>query len=117
MDIFVFGSNLAGHHGAGAALTAKKNHGAQQGVGVGRTGDSYAIPTKDWALIPLDLQEIAGYVDNFLIYAKENPELNFYVTRVGCGFAGYKDEDIAPFFKGAPKNCKLPREWVNEASC
>lgn len=109
--IFVFGSNLSGIHGAGAALFAKQNHGAIYGVGVGRQGNSYAIPTKDWQIQTLPLSAIKPYVEEFIKYATENPTLEFQVTRIGCGLAGYKNEDIAPMFKGVPSNCKMPLEW------
>lgn len=109
--IFVFGSNLAGRHGKGAALTAKVTYGAQYGVGVGRTGNAYAIPTKDASLKTLPLKTIQTYVSQFIDYAKAHPELQFYVTRVGCGLAGYTDAQIAPMFKGAPENAPLPKGW------
>lgn len=112
--IFVFGSNLAGRHGAGAALFARQYHGAIYGQGVGRQGESYAIPTKDSDLRTLPLREIKTYVLAFLDYAREHSELKFQVTRVGCGLAGYTDGDISPMFKGAPDNCVLPEGWRNE---
>ena len=111
MKIFVFGSNLAGRHGAGAALCALKEHGAKYGQGVGRQGDSFAIPTKDYRIRTLDLKTIEMFVAHFKTYARENPELTFEVTRIGCGLAGYKDEDIAPMFSDAPANCELPEGW------
>lgn len=104
-EIFVFGSNLAGRHGKGAALTAKKKYGAESGVGVGRTGNSYAIPTKDGDLKVLDLNTIHIFVSEFILYAKRNPDLTFRVTNIGCGLAGYKPEQIAPMFEGHPSNC------------
>lgn len=110
-QIFVFGSNLAGRHGKGAALTAKLYHGAVYGHGVGRQGNSYAIPTKDAQLHTLPLHIIEKYVMDFKQYANQHPELNFFVTRIGCGLAGYTDEVIAPMFKNAPKNCELPLTW------
>lgn len=112
--IFVFGSNLAGRHGKGAALAAKQSHGAKYGVGVGRTGNAYAIPTKDQNLKTLPITEIAKYVKDFLAYAKNNPELSFQLTPVGTGLAGYKHQDIAPLFKGVEllKNVATPSEWV-----
>lgn len=110
-SIFVFGSNLAGRHGAGAALFAKQHHGAVYGVGIGRCGSSYAIPTKDESLKVLPVQEIEPYVRTFLLYAAKHPELSFLVTRIGCGLAGYQDTDIAPLFRGAPANCLLPEGW------
>ena len=109
--IFVFGSNLAGRHGKGAALTAKMKYGAIQGQGEGRQGSSYAVPTKDWDLKPLPLLSIDLSVEHFLDYANAHPELEFQVTRIGCGLAGYNDTDIAPMFKGAPDNCLLPSNW------
>lgn len=111
--IFVFGSNLAGRHGKGAALFALKNHGAIYGQGVGRQGNSYAIPTKDYSLNTLPLGSIEYNVKMFLIYAERHPELTFNVTRIGCGLAGYRDDQIAPMFRGAPENCKLPEGWRN----
>lgn len=112
-SIFVFGSNLAGRHGAGAAKTAKLQFGAKVGVGEGRTGNSYAIPTKGLNLEILSLATIERYISHFIHYANIHPELTFNITRVGCGFAGYSDSDIAPLFKKVPKNCKLPQEWID----
>jgi hypothetical protein len=111
-DVFVFGSNLGGRHGKGAALYAKQHRGAIYGQGVGRQGSSYAIPTKAANLKVLPLSAIAIYVTAFLAYARQNPKLTFEVTRIGCGLAGYKDDDIAPLFKGAPSNCQLPEGWT-----
>jgi hypothetical protein len=109
--VFVFGSNLAGRHGAGAALTARFRYGAVLGVGEGRTGDSYAIPTKDHGLRTLPLEQIRAAVAVFVQYATAHPALRFRVTRVGCGLAGYVDEQIAPMFAAAPDNCDLPAGW------
>ena len=109
--IFVFGSNLAGIHGAGAALYARKHHGAILGQGIGLQGDSYAIPTKDKKIKTLPLEQIKPYVDEFILFAKSHPELTFQVTRIGCGLAGYTDKDISPMFKDAPANCNLPDGW------
>ena len=109
--IFVFGSNTKGYHGKGAALAAKQHHGAESGVGNGRTGNAYAIPTKGRTLFPLPLDLIQSYVAEFIDYANAHPELQFEVTRIGCGYAGYTDGQIAPFFKGAPSNCNLPLGW------
>lgn len=109
--IFVFGSNLAGRHGAGAALEAREKWGAEIGRGIGRMGSSYAIPTKDKNLQVLPISEIEIHIVEFLGYAFIHPELNFFITRVGCGLAGYSNSEIAPFFKGAPKNCQLPESW------
>ena len=109
--IFVFGSNLAGRHGKGAALTAFKEHGAVYGQGYGLQGTCFAIPTKDEELKTLPLNKIRDYVQSFIKFAKLNPDLKFSVTRIGCGLAGYEDADIAPFFKDAPENCILPAGW------
>jgi hypothetical protein len=112
-NIFVFGSNLAGRHGKGAALTAFRTHGAIYGQGYGMQGNSFAIPTKDENLNTLPINKIEKYVNNFIKYATLNPDLMFQVTRIGCGLAGYEDEDIAPLFVNAPINCILPVGWRN----
>ena len=109
--IFVFGSNLRGIHGAGAAAWAAKHKGAKYGVGVGRTGDSYALPTKGYRIEEMSLDAIQTSVDIFLSYAKDHPDLKFQVTQVGCGLAGHKSEDIAPMFKAAPSNCLFDMAW------
>ncbi len=110
-EIFVFGSNLAGRHGKGAALFARQNHGAVYGQGEGPQGNSYAIPTKGEQLQVLPLEVITLYVDEFIAYAGRHPQKTFNVTRIGCGLAGYTDAQIAPMFKGAPINCNLPEGW------
>lgn len=109
--IFVFGSNLAGIHGAGAAWEAATHFGAARGVGEGMTGQAYALPTKDKDLEVRPLEDIRVSVERFLDYAEEYPAVDFFVTRVGCGFAGYTDADIAPMFRDAPLNCVLPDGW------
>lgn len=109
--VFVFGSNEAGRHGAGAALFAVRNHKAVYGRGSGLQGDAYAIPTKDKGLRSLPLEAIQAYVDRFKDYARENSLYVFQVTRIGCGLAGYKDEQIYPMFLGSPANCLFPPEW------
>ena len=111
MNIFVFGSNLAGIHGAGAARYAVEHHGARYRQGIGMQGNSYAIPTKDFHINTLPLEEIQKHVNVFIQFAKNHPEMSFQVTRIGCGLAGYTDSDIAPMFKGAPVNCQLPEGW------
>lgn len=105
--IFVFGSNLAGRHGAGSALEALQNHGAVLGKGVGLHGRSYAIPTKDENLKTMELPTIARYVTEFLHFAREKPTYKFSVVEIGCGLAGYTPEQIAPMFKGYPPNVTL----------
>lgn len=109
--IFVFGSNLAGRHGAGSALEAKRHHGAATGVGVGLCNNSYAIPTKDHNLVTLRLDQIELYVTKFINFAREHKELQFDVVAIGCGLAGYKPKDIAPMFTNSPTNVKLPKEF------
>lgn len=109
--IFVFGSNLAGRHGAGAAAEALKKWGAVYGQGIGRQGESYAIPTKDENIKTLSLFDIKVYVDEFLEYAKNVPDRLFYITKIGCGLAGYQSWQVAPLFLNAPKNCLLHEEW------
>lgn len=115
--IFVFGSNLAGRHGKGAALYAKRHHGAIYGQGVGLQGESYAIPTKDAQLRTLPLNKISYYVSIFIKFAAwmsiKRPNLIFMVTPIGCGLAGYSPEDIAPMFKPClyMKNVRLPKEF------
>ncbi len=108
MSIFVFGSNLAGRHGKGAALEARQKYGAIYGQGEGRQGNSYGIPTKGYHMEVLPLSQIEKYVKDFLIYAAYYPQEVFFVTRIGCGLAGYQDHQIAPMFVGAPANCILP---------
>lgn len=109
--VFVFGSNLAGIHGAGAAAYAYRFFGAIWDEGIGLMGSSYAIPTKSRQLQSLPLEEINKYVENFVVFAWEHTELYFFVTRIGCGLAGFTDADIAPMFKEAPPNCELPHGW------
>lgn len=95
-EVFVFGSNLLGHHQGGAARIARKYFGAAVGKGVGLQGQSYAIPTMQGGI-----ETIVPYVNDFIEYASKHPDLTFYVTRIGCGIAGFKDEQIAPLFDGA----------------
>lgn len=109
--IFVFGSNLRGVHGAGAARFALKKKGAVYGRGYGHVGDSWAIPTKDHNINTLPLEGIKQYVNGFIHYAKEHPELDFQVTCIGCGLAGYSHKDIAPLFKGMSMNCYIDAKW------
>lgn len=91
-EVFVFGSNLEGQHLGGAARLAVK-WGAVMGEGVGLFGQTYAIPTMHGGV-----EVIKPYVDEFISFTKENPNLKFFVTRIGCGIAGFKDEEMAPLF-------------------
>lgn len=109
--IWVFGSNLAGRHGAGAAKVALQKYRAMYGNSVGPQGNSYAIPTKDVVLKTLPLKEITPHIHEFLRCAREFPTMEFFVTSIGCGLAGYKPADIAPMFRGAPDNCSFPDTW------
>lgn len=108
-DVFVFGSNLAGNHAGGAARIAREKFGAIMGQGAGLQGQSYAIPTMQGGV-----DTIKPYVDEFISFAKVHPELKFYVTRIGCGIAGFKDEDIAPLFQDAidVENIILPKSFA-----
>ena len=109
-EIFVFGSNLDGMHGGGAARVAYNNFGAIWGQGVGLQGQSYGIPTMDGGI-----EEIKPYVDEFINFAKSHPELKFLVTRIGCGIAGFSDNEMAPLFKDAIEieNIYLPKSFYN----
>lgn len=109
--IFVFGSNLAGRHGKGAAKFALLNHGAIYGQGEGIQGNSYAIPTKDKNIKTLPLPFIRTYVEKFKGYARQHPEMTFQLTPIGCGLAGYKYSDIGPMFKNSPPNVIIPDEF------
>ncbi|MDE6009090.1 MAG: hypothetical protein K2G90_07770 [Muribaculaceae bacterium] len=108
-EIFVFGSNLQGKHLGGAARVAHKNFGAIYGQGVGLQGQSYAIPTMQGGV-----ETITPYVDEFITFAKQHPELTFLVTRIGCGIAGFEPAEIAPLFRSALTltNVILPEDFV-----
>jgi len=107
-EIFVFGSNLGGMHGGGAARVAYLKFGAIMGQGVGLQGQSYAIPTMQGGV-----ETIRPYVDEFIKFAEEHQDLTFLVTRIGCGIAGFMDEEIAPLFAKAHDmdNIVLPEGW------
>lgn len=111
-EVFVFGSNLSGIHGAGAAKVAIQKFGAIYGRGFGLHGQSYAIPTKDARVDTMPLYDIAAFILEFKSDTHDfrNGDKSWFVTRVGCGLAGYKDEQIAPLFEGA-KNCSFAEEW------
>lgn len=109
--IFVFGSNLAGRHGKGAALDAACFWGAERGKFSGRVGQSYAIPTKDRDMRALPLKAIQFFIDDFLLYAAARPDLDFQVTALGTGLAGYMVKEIAPLFRRATPNVHLPLSW------
>lgn len=108
-EVFVFGSNLGGFHGGGAAHVAFRKFGAEWGKGVGLHGQSYAIPTMQGGV-----ETIKPYVDEFIDFARSYPGRFFYVTRIGCGIAGFADADIAPLFRDAMpvENICLPETFV-----
>lgn len=116
--VFVFGSNQRGAHGAGAAKEAAKNWGARYGLGEGHSGKSYAIPTKDFSIQSLTLDEVADGVEKFVKFAKNHPEYTFLVSKIGCGLAGFKVEDIAPLFKQAKDldNVYFPYDFLEPLS-
>ena len=107
-EVFVFGSNLGGFHGGGAARAAMDKFGAVWGQGIGLQGQSYAIPTMQGGV-----ETIKPYVDQFIEFALSRPDLFFYVTRIGCGIAGFTDEEISPLFEKAHdvENIVLPLGW------
>ena len=108
-EVFVFGSNLEGAHGGGAARQALLKFGAKWGQGVGLQGNSYGIPTMQGGV-----ETIRPYVEEFIEFAKKHPDLTFYVTKIGCGIAGFSEKEIAPLFKDALpiSNIILPKEFV-----
>ena len=108
-EVFVFGSNLEGLHGGGAALLAYERFGAIWGQGTGLQGKSYGIPTMHGGI-----DAIAPYVDEFIAFAREHRELKFLVTEIGCGIAGFTVEEMAPLFKGAmdEENIYLPQRFI-----
>lgn len=120
-EVWVFGSNMAGRHGAGAALVAREHFGAKNGLGMGYQGPSpgsepprhcYGIPTKDSRLVTLPLDVIAACVANFIDFAHRKSHLRFFITRVGCGLAGYQNDQVAPLFAQAPwDRCSFPEAW------
>lgn len=112
--IFVFGSNKQGIHGAGAALYAAQNEGAKRGIGEGRSGNSYALPTRSYrngVFKTLSDTQIKENVERFILYAKQNPDQEFLVTAIGTGHAGIPSEIMASMFSGAPSNCFFDQQW------
>ena len=109
-EVFVFGSNLEGIHGGGAALTAWLKFGAIWGQGAGLQGQSYGIPTMHGGV-----DAIKPYVDEFVDFAKAHPELTFLVTKIGCGIAGFSFEEMAPLFAGVvdQPNVVLPKGFFD----
>lgn len=117
--VFVFGSNMSGIHGAGAAAYAHKKLGAPWGKGEGcYSGNdvprfTYALPTKGYRIEPLQIQDIRAAVDRFIAFAMAEPNMKFQVTQVGCGLGGFTKEQIAPLFFDAPLNCFFDEAWEN----
>lgn len=109
--IFVFGSNLDGIHGAGAAKTALRERGATWAAGEGLMGTSYALPTKGHKISYMSLEDVKLHVQRFLDHAHANPYATYMVTQVGCGLGGFTKEEIAPLFASAPANCRFDKEW------
>lgn len=109
--IFVFGSNEAGIHGAGAAKYAHDKLNMRYGFSYGHCGQAFAIPTKDINVETIPISRITLYVMGFLAYALGHKKMTFQVTRIGCGLAGLTDDQIAPLFKGAPDNCQFDEAW------
>jgi hypothetical protein len=113
--IFVFGSNIQGIHGAGAALEAKQKWGAVQGVGCGFTGNSFAIPTKYGPYTKYKFEVVKRYIEKAIVDIGSKPENEYWFTQIGCGFAGFTKEQIAPLFKEFANNRKYitywPKDW------
>ena len=109
--IFVFGSNLSGIHGAGAAKYALYQKGAMRGIGEGLMGMSYALPTKGLKIAFMPATIIKEHVDKFIRLAKRSPGLKFQITQIGCGLSGFTPKDMAPLFVDAPDNCYFDLAW------
>lgn len=114
-EIFVFGSNLLGIHGKGAALYAAQHHGAIQGQGIGLQGNSYAIPTRQSPARSLDLVQINKFVADFLNFAYYSPENTYLVSKIGCGLAGFTYHQIAPMFRLVKlmRNVKITQDFAD----
>lgn len=112
--IYVFGSNLKGIHGTGAAKHALTYRGAHSFIPEGLSETSYALPTKKGPYENMSFDELKSHVDTFINFATDHPNYNFQVTRVGCGRAGFKDTEVAPLFEKAPINCHLPGIWLRQ---
>lgn len=110
-EIFVFGSNVYGSHYSGAAKDAKELFGAEMGVGIGMTGKCYAIPTLDEDMQKIELSRLKGFINDFINYAECHSDLTFILTKIGCGIAGFSEDDIKVFFKNTPKNIIKPEGW------
>ncbi|RAJ24290.1 A1S_2505 family phage non-structural protein, partial [Pedobacter cryoconitis] len=114
-EVFVFGSNLNGHHIGGAAKLAKESFGAIENQGKGIQGKSYGIPTLNYAMAKISIENLQNSVNEFGLYASENLKTTFFVTEIGCGIAGFKSEEVAPLFKNLVNidNITLPQSFVD----
>ena len=114
--IFVFGSNLSGIHGAGAAKYAHQHYGAQYGVGIGPTGRAYALPTKDKNIKTLPIDKIKFHIEKFLEYAEYHPEQLFLLTPIGCGLAGYDRQYMLSVIQEfhIPDNVVFTKHWLDK---
>jgi len=110
-EIFVFGSNQRGAHAGGAARLAKEKFGAREGVGEGLTGQSYAFPTLTANFEKVSRASLEASRDRLFNTARRNPDKTFLLTKIGCGIAGFTEDEIRPLFKNAPANVTLPDEW------
>ena len=110
-EIFVFGSNQRGAHAGGAARLAKEKFGAQEGVGEGLTGQSYAFPTLTASFEKVSRGSLEASRDRFFATARQHPDKTFLLTKVGCGIAGFTEDEIRPLFENAPANVILPEDW------
>lgn len=110
-EIFVFGSNMLGHHGGGAAIQAMEQFGAEWGINEGLTGRCYAFPTLEREMTKRGMRALQNSRDRLFATARALPEYTFLLTKVGCGIAGYTEDEIKPLFKDAPANIKLPKDW------
>ena len=110
-EIFVFGSNQRGAHAGGAARLAKEEFGAQEGVGEGLTGQSYAFPTLTASFEKVSRTSLEASRDRLFATARPHPDKTFLLTKVGCGIAGFTEDEIRPLFKNAPSNIMPPEDW------
>lgn len=109
--VYVYGANESYINASGTARIAREEYGAGMGRGWGLVGKSFGIPTKDWDINTLPLEDIAFYVKRFIAFAEARPKMIFYMTKIGCGLAGLKEEDIIPMFNNSPENVILPYGW------
>lgn len=116
MNIFVFGSNLQGRHGKGAALHAKLHYGAKNGVAEGLTGSAYALPTKNTPYKNMSFEELSVHAEKFVIFSKQRQDLTFLLTKIGCGLAGFNEKEVSKLFNSCLDNVLLVDEKENVIS-